>query len=271
MNSIRVYDIQFITTDIKLKVVDDHLEMSMMEAEKVVGNGITGTGSDYVSGSNIATRIYHQTSGNPADDLWLDYSYILTDDQENFQIQMWNTTASAWGDVLGTQISPTLQWYNQTIVAGYITTNITIRYVGVEESSDITQSKLLIDYAEISAWNFSVNLIESTITITDYAQGSGNQSVAEIPLESEVSSGVTYTLQIRAVDGTGNPVTNNYLFFDNDSIVTGALQLTSSWQNIWTGQSPEEATKYFWVWLDVPFGVPDGTLTCTFYIRIIEV
>lgn len=30
MNSIRVYDIQFITTDIKLKVVDDHLEMSMM-------------------------------------------------------------------------------------------------------------------------------------------------------------------------------------------------------------------------------------------------
>ena len=30
MNSIRVYDIRFITKDIKLKVVDGHLEMSMM-------------------------------------------------------------------------------------------------------------------------------------------------------------------------------------------------------------------------------------------------
>lgn len=30
MNSIRVYDIRYITGDIKLKVVDNHLEMSMM-------------------------------------------------------------------------------------------------------------------------------------------------------------------------------------------------------------------------------------------------
>lgn len=198
--------------------------------------------------------------------------YAFSNHTENFNIQMWNTTASDWGDVLATPITSSTTWINQTIVAGYITSTITWRYVSTNDTEDTVPELLSIDYAGVIGWNFSINLIETTITITDYEQGEGNISVEEIPLEILASSGKDYKIQIRGTDGVGNPVTNNYLFYDNDSVVTGALQLTTSWTDLFTVRSGDiEETLNFWMWLDVPFGVADITLTATVYIRIVEV
>ena len=97
-------------------------------------------------------------------------------------------------------------------------------------------------------------------------------SIDENPLNASMSSGVDYKVQIRGTDGVGNPVTNNYLFYDNDSNVAGALQLTTSWTDLFTVRSGNiEEILNFWLWLDVPFGVDDVTLTCTVYIRIVEI
>ena len=130
---------------------------------------------------------------------------------------------------------------------------------------------LLIDYAGITSWNFSINWIETTISTTGTVPGGGNVSIIEVPLQIDIASGLDYKIQIRGTDGVGNPVTNNYLFYDNDSVVTGALQLTTSWTDLYTARSSAQETVYFWMWLDVPFGVDDDDdLTVTVHVRIIE-
>ena len=198
--------------------------------------------------------------------------YAFSNDSENINIQMWNSTASAWGDVLGTQITSSTTWINQTIVTGYVASTITWRYVSNSDTYDGNPSLLSIDYAGVIGWNFSINLIETTFSVVDYSQGEGNVSIIEVPLQIDVSSGLDYKIQIRGVDGAENPVSNNYLFYDNDSVVTGALQLTTSWTDLYTVRSGNiEETLYFWLWLDIPFGIGDDPQTCTLYIRIVEI
>ena len=200
--------------------------------------------------------------------------YAFSNDSENFNIQMWNTTSSAWGDVLGTQITSSTTWINQTIVTGYVASTITWRYVSASDTYDYNPSLLSVDYAGVTAWNFSINFIETTLTLaTDYKTGVDvNVSIDENPLNASISSGVSYKIQIRGIDGVGNPVSNNYLFYDNDSSVAGALQLTTSWTDLFTVRSGNiEEILNFWLWLDVPFGVNDVTLTVTVDIRIVEI
>lgn len=190
---------------------------------------------------------------------------------ESFQIQTWNIGGSSWNSPLSLSIGTTEQWYNQSIDANAIGSSITWRYIGDLETGDTSQTTLNIDYAGVAAWNFTVDIIEATFGISDYKQGSGNTSITENPLQINVSAGISYDIQVRAIDGSGTPVANNWLFFDSDSSVVGALQLTTSYQTLYSSVSPGDGTiSSIYLWLDVPFGINDQTLTMTLEVRIVK-
>ncbi|KKN93618.1 hypothetical protein LCGC14_0194500 [marine sediment metagenome] len=189
---------------------------------------------------------------------------------EDMEIQTWDIGGTAWNAPLTLQISTTEQWYNQTVDANAIGTTITWRYRGTSEAADAVQDTFNIDYAGVAAWNHTMDIIEASIGITDYKQGSGNISIDEGFMRINVTSGVSYTIQIRGVDGTRSPVTSNWLFFDIDSDPAGAIQLTTSYQNVYIGNPAADITvSSIYIFLDIPDGEDDGAVTATIWVQII--
>ena len=83
---------------------------------------------------------------------------------------------------------------------------------------------------------------------------------------------MTFDIEIRGIDGTGTPIANEYLRFDTDANPVGGTNLSTSYQTLYSSQSPVDEGQYqFWVFCWVPFGIPDKqTFTFTLKIRIVE-
>lgn len=201
--------------------------------------------------------------------------YGFSDDAEDFLIELWNETGSSWIDT-SNYIEQSETWYNFTIdsFAGVIGSNITWRYVDGITSSDSTQTVLSIDYAGISYWNYSILLIDDPITLPSYdATQGGWIDVIENPLTVNISSLFDFNLEIRGTDGSGNPVTNEYLSFDTDSNPSGSTNLTTSYQTIYSSQTAgSDLQLTFWLFVAYPAlsGGEGNTYTFTLYVRIIK-
>jgi len=199
--------------------------------------------------------------------------YGISSDSEDFEIQLWNITASDWINT-SQFIEQTETWYNFSIdnYSGVIDSNITWRYLDNITSSDTTQGSLRIDYAGIVYWNYSINLIEATLSLPSYdATLDDWQDYLENPLEINVSSLYDFDIEIRGVDGSGNPVSNGYIRFDIDSNPAGGTNLTTSYQVLFNDQTAgQDLELTFWLFFAYPrLGGNEGTtFTMTLYIRI---
>ena len=198
------------------------------------------------------------------------YAYSSGGDSEDFMIRMWNATSSLWGSSIGT-ISFALgeQWFNFSFDGGFVEQDgtATWQYYDTIRTPDSVVSTLYIDYAGVSAWNYTIDLLETTMDNTDYKQGTGWEAYDSVPFTINITSGVTYDVQVKGEDGVNNPVTNEYLRFDTDSDPAGGTNVTTAYQTVWTGQTAGDQVQLtFYLFLAVPFGVDDGS-DSTFIIR----
>jgi hypothetical protein len=196
---------------------------------------------------------------------------------ESFEIQMWNYTESGWSTVLTTKIGTTAQWYNQSFNRYYVdnsTQQVTWRYCGDNETCTDSddQTTLSIDYAGISYWNFTVNIIETYIVLSgNYSQGLGWIAFDQSPIEINVSSGAIYNIQIKGIDGTNIPIASEYLRYNTVDNPSTGTNLSFSWVDLYTSQSAGEQQVFCYLWVAVPFGVADKTVfTFTLEIQIIK-
>jgi hypothetical protein len=197
--------------------------------------------------------------------------YGFSTDSEDYQIQLWNDTSSDWINT-SVYIEQSETWYNFSIdnYSGVVGSTITWRYLDNITINDLIQGSLSIDYAGIAYWNYSVNLIEATISLDSYNPGTGWEDFTENPLELNISSFFDYDIEIRGTDGTGNPVTNEYLRFDTDSDPIGGTNLTSSWQVIYNDQSAGITQHLFYLFVSSPFGATEQSYTFTLYVRLLK-
>lgn len=203
------------------------------------------------------------------------YTYNITvygfasDAGETIGIECW--TGAAWQDNSIT-IGTSEQWYNNTLDSACTNQipTVTWRFIDSDKALDTTQTVFRIDYSGIAAWNFTVNILTASINIVSYAQGSGNQSVDEGYIEVNVSAGLAYTIQIMGTDGSGSPVTNDWMYFDTDSDPVGATQLSTTYQDVYTNLSPGDGSvSNVYIFLAVPFEIDDQLLGMTLFVRII--
>ena len=195
---------------------------------------------------------------------------IFGSSTENIEIQTWNIGGSSWNAALSLQISTTEQWYNQSIDANAIGSSITWRYLGTSESGDTSQSVLSIDYSGIGAYNFSVDIVELTFSLDPLRPDGNYYGVDENPLQISVSAGDDFDIQIKGTDGTGSPVTNNWMWWDTDSNPTGSTQLTTSYIDVYLDELPGERILNVYIFLKVPFATAEQALTMTLTIQIVK-
>jgi hypothetical protein len=186
--------------------------------------------------------------------------YGFTSDAESMEIQVWNETASGWGSVLGTTIGTSEQWYNQSLDLDYIdTTNsrCTWRYRGTSESGDTTQTTLNIDYAGITAYNFSVYGLPVTFNSLEFSADDQYHALIDSPLEFVVESGKSYDVEINGSDVIGTPITNGYIYVWTSDDSGSSFALTTSWQDFLTGQSKGNNTHYIYIWVFIDWSPGD--------------
>lgn len=230
--------------------------------------------ADVVS-SNYKLEWEHQASNMDIDKNYYELCVYAHSSEatEDFEIQMWNYTSSAWSSALASKITESETWLNQSIDKYYVdnsTQEVTWRYRGDSETDDTTQTTLNIDYAGIKGYNFSVNIIEASVDLSSYDPGSGWIIFDSTPFSIDTSSGVTYDLEIKGVDGSGSPIANEYLCFDTDSNPAGGTNLSTAYQTLYSSQSAGEVTLYFYLFVAVPFGVGDQEMTFTLFIQIVK-
>lgn len=199
------------------------------------------------------------------------YGYSV--DSEDFMIQLWNATSSAWVDT-SYYIEQAEQWYNFTIdtFSGVVGSTITWRYKDDIVESDPIQTDLRIDYAGVTYWNYSINLIEGSISLPKYnATVGGWQNFIENPLVIEISSLYDYDVSIKGIDGTGSPVTNGYIRWDINSNPVAGVNLTTYYLVMFNGQSAGTDVQHQ-IWLFVAFPTLSGneknTYTFTLYVKV---
>lgn len=199
--------------------------------------------------------------------------YGFSSDAETFSIWVWNASDTTWYDT-EMDIDTTEQWYNFTFTSAYYGCNgstITWNYRGDSESGDSTQTTLRIDYSGIRYWNFTINIIETTIINDDYKQGIGWELFDDVPFTINITSGVTYNIQIKGTDGSGSPIANEYLRFNTVNNPITGTNLTTSYITLYSDQTLGIENQHdLYVWCAVPFGVDDGVLTFTLYTQILE-
>jgi Concanavalin A-like lectin/glucanases superfamily len=77
--------------------------------------------------------------------------YAGTTGAEDLKVEVWNTTASSWDQVLS---DLTASSWNNISIASYLTSsNITLRFIGGTETGDSSQDTWQIDAALIHVWN----------------------------------------------------------------------------------------------------------------------
>lgn len=199
--------------------------------------------------------------------------YGFSSDAETISIWVWNASDTTWYDT-NMDIGTAEQWYNFTFTSAYYGCNgstITWNYRGDSESGDTTQTTLRIDYSGIRYWNFTTNLLETTIVNADYKQGIGWELFDNTPFAINVTSGVTYDIQIKGVDGSGSPIANEYLRFNTINNPATGTNLTTSYITLYSDQTLGIENQHdLYIWCAVPFGVDDQVLTFTLYIQILE-
>ena len=222
----------------------------------------------------------HQAS-SPAVDIHKD-KYVLTvygfssgSVAENFTIQVYNPSTLVWGSSLSVQIGTTEQWYNQTIDSVYVDTSnsrITWIYNDTDQSDDINQNTLNIDYSGVRAYNKTMDNLPATHNSLEFSPDDQYHALGDNPLTFDVESGETYTITIKGVDGTGSPVSGGYLYFNTVDNSGTSTQLTTSWQNLYVDQSSPGATLSIYLWVNwgwspgdaiVSDGIPTYTVNIT--------
>lgn len=196
---------------------------------------------------------------------------IYANASEDMNVTMWNTTSSSWLTSNVTTITSTLQWYNSSITCGTVGVcgeNITWRYADTDVSVDPIQSELSIDFAGIFVFSMDVNITNTTVAVSTLPDAS-DAAFNENPIIIEVDAGVPFDLQIRATDLTGTPITDDWVFFDNDSSPIGYTQLTASYQTFYFAQSAATTSLNLWLWANVPIGGMAGSHQFTLEVRIV--
>jgi len=224
-----------------------------------------GAETALVEPANYNLEWEHQVS-TPAIDIHKNYYEVCvygfsTNASEDFEIQMWNYTSSAWSTALATSINDTETWWNQTFSKYYVdntSEQVTWRYRGDVESSDTTQTTLSIDYAGIKAYNFSIDGLPPTHNSLDFSVDDQYHAFADSPFSFYVETGVTYTIQIKGTDGTGNPVSGGFIYFDTDSNPSGSTALTISYQTLYASQGVVDGNNTHQVWIWVNYGWTSG-------------
>jgi hypothetical protein len=247
-------------------------DLQIGKASETVGQLWDGDIDEVRVGINSRGASWFLTDFNSQDDPSIFYSvnqeYNVV---ERMNVELWNITASDW--VTTTYyIGSIEQWHNfsLTTYTGVVGSTITWRYTDNKQYSDYLMNSLNIDYAGVAYWNYSVDLIEATISLDSYNPDSGWENFTENPLELNVSSFFDYDIIIRGDDGVGNPVTNEYLRFDTDGNPTGGTNLTTSWQVIYNDQSADTRQHLFYLFVSSPFSVTEQEYTFTLYIRLLK-
>ncbi len=232
-------------------------------------------------GGNYELQWEHQIS-SPAVDGDKDTYYLCIfgqatgGDSETFEIQMWDWGGSDWDAALGTVISTTEQWHNQTISSTYIDASdrITYRFRGTSESGDTTQSTLNIDWSGIRAYNVSVYNLES-LAFGDH-DPNGELAWPSSPLQIQVESGNTYDIQIKGTDTTGTPIADGTVYWNTVDNFGTATALTTSYIDVYTSQSSGNNSHNIYFWVQVLFTpgdppIPNDPQAWDYSILIVEV
>jgi hypothetical protein len=192
------------------------------------------------------------------------YGFASGGDSETFSVFIWN---SSWYDT-GLDIGTTEQWYNVTISGAGIVSSTTFRFVGNDDiSGDTTQSVLNLDYSGIRGWNFTVDIINATFTITGVGSQAGQYSVGtSYSLGSlllvNVSSGNIYDIQIKGTDVLKTPIASGYIYWDNDIDPSGSTALTASYVNWKTSQSVGDQVQHsIYLFIIIPWTPGDPLFT----------
>jgi len=187
---------------------------------------------------------------------------------ENFTIQLWNTTSSDWINTTY-YINTTETWYNYTIdsYAGVVSENITWRYLDLLTTVDESQTTLSIDYAGISYWNFTIDLIPTTLNWSVIQNDTLWHLIPTNPVYINISSGISYDVEVRGTDGAFSPIANNLVRFNTVNNSATGTNLTTSYQTLFNDQSAGETQLSFYIWVTGGLG-GIGPYTFTLYVRI---
>ncbi len=202
------------------------------------------------------------------------YSSSVT---ESFEIQMWNFGGSSWDTALTTEIDNTEQWYNQSISSGYIdgSDQITYRFRGTLEVSDITQDTLYIDWSGVRAYNFSVYGLPETFDSLNFSADNTYHAFDDSPLLFVVETGKIYDVQIKGTDITGTSIADGFIYYNTVDDTGSAIALTTSYVLFLNDQSKGNNSHniYLWVnwgWVGGDAGVTDGGRSFSIDIQIIN-
>jgi hypothetical protein len=147
---------------------------------------------------------------------------------ENFEIQLWNSTSSAWTSPLSISIGTTETWYNNSISGnGIIGSTITWRYRGThEEFFDLEQTTLFIDYAGIASYD-ELPIFHDIQTSGSYAEGSSGNTLSWNFSDANPNSYVVYQDGVPTGD---SGIWNSFEFItvNIDGLVKGSYNFTVS-------------------------------------------
>ena len=222
-------------------------------------------GAQFQSSSNFRLEWEHQATGiDTQKDRYAVCVYGVSDedsgDGEDFDIRIWNHTSSIWNPTIG-NISTQEKWYNYTFEASLIDSGtVTWLYQDTIQTDDPTRGVLKIDYASVTGWNFTAYGLGNFDSL-EFSPDTAYYAFEDNPINFTVESGETFDVQIKGIDGVGNPVTNGFIYFNNVDNPGTSTQLTTSYQTLSTEYSAGNTTVYIYLWVNYNWVAGDPAVT----------